>query len=172
MTLIVVCRTAGRLALPGSPQREERTTFRKGGRNLQRVSQARKDFCNEESLRHNFDFFNVSKRLENIPPLGWDRGRSSIHILRSLFGIDWEDMVQVIYAGDSAADEYAMEALKGVAYTFKVINEDATGLTKTWANSRLQGPDAVLTMLKFLQRKLAGKINKELQTRELEKIFV
>ena len=49
-----------------------------------------------------------------------------------------------------------MEALKGVAYTFKVINEDATGVTKTWANSRLQGPDAVLTMLKFLQRKLAG----------------
>ena len=36
----------------------------------------------------------MSKRLENIPPLGWDRGRSSIHILRSLFGIDWEDMVQ------------------------------------------------------------------------------
>ena len=50
-----------------------------------------------------------------------------------------------------------MEALKGVAYTFKVINEDATGVIKTWANSRLQGPDAVLTMLKFLQRKLAGK---------------
>ena len=36
----------------------------------------------------------MSKRLENIPPLGWDRGRSSIHILRSIFGIDWEDMVQ------------------------------------------------------------------------------
>ena len=50
-----------------------------------------------------------------------------------------------------------MEALAGVAFTFKVINEDATALTKTWANSRLQGPDAVLTMLKFLQRKLAGK---------------
>ena len=52
-----------------------------------------------------------------------------------------------------------MEALAGVAFTFKVINEDATALTKTWANSRLQGPDAVLTMLKFLQRKLAGKNN-------------
>ena len=45
--------------------------------------------------RHKFDFFNVSKRLETIPPLGWDRGRSSIHILRSLYGVDWEDMVQV-----------------------------------------------------------------------------
>ena len=44
----------------------------------------------------------------------------------------------MIYAGDSAADEFAMEALRGVAYTFKVINEDTTAVTKTWANSRLQ----------------------------------
>ena len=50
-----------------------------------------------------------------------------------------------------------MEALKGVAYTFKVINEDTTAITKTWANSRLQGPDSVLMMLKFLERKLSGR---------------
>ena len=31
-----------------------------------------------------------------------------------------------------------MEVLKGVAYTYKVINEDTTAITKTWANSRLQ----------------------------------
>jgi len=110
--------------------------------------------------KHEFDFFNVSKRIENVPPVGWDRGRSSIHILRSLFGVDWEELVQVIYAGDSAADEFAMEVLRGVAYSFKVINEDTSALTKTWANARLQGPDAVQTMLKYLERKMAGrKIN-------------
>ena len=77
----------------------------------------------------------------------------------------------MIYAGDSAADELAMEVLRGVAYSFKVniltefsgfisdwlrsietllqvINEDTSALTKTWANARLQGPDAVQTMLK------------------------
>lgn len=107
--------------------------------------------------KHDYDFFNVSKRMENAPPMGWDRGRSSIHILRSLFGVDWEDMVQVIYAGDSAADEIAMEVLRGVAYSYKVINEDTTALTKTWANARLQGPDAVLTMLKYLEKKMAGR---------------
>ena len=64
---------------------------------------------------------------------------------------------QVIYAGDSAADEIAMEALRGVAYTFKVINEDTSAITKTWANARLQGPDSVLMMLKFLERKLSGR---------------
>ena len=46
-------------------------------------------------LRHGYEFFNVSKRLENVPPVGWDRGRSSIHILRSIFGMDWEETVQV-----------------------------------------------------------------------------
>lgn len=107
--------------------------------------------------KHNYQFFNVSKRLENVPPVGLDRGRASIHILRSIFGLDWEERVQVIYAGDSAADEFAMEVLRGVAYTYKVINEDSTVITKTWANARLQGPDAVLTMLKYLERKLSGR---------------
>ena len=71
--------------------------------------------------------------------------------------------LKVIYAGDSAADEFAMEVLRGVAYSFKVcpvsfrslyqflhqvINEDTSALTKTWANARLEGPDAVQIMLK------------------------
>ena len=30
----------------------------------------------------------------------------------------------------------------------QVINEDTSALTKTWANARLEGPDAVQTMLK------------------------
>ena len=75
-----------------------------------------------------------------------------------------QGLLQVIYAGDSAADELAMEVLRGVAYSFKVnclrdlsglywslyqvINEDTSALTKTWANARLEGPDAVQTMLK------------------------
>ena len=45
----------------------------------------------------------------------------------------------MIYAGDSAADETAIERLKGVAYTFRVINEDADVITKTAADYRLAG---------------------------------
>jgi len=115
------------------------------------------EMVSEIYRKHDFEFMHVSKRIENVPPVGWDRGRSSIHILRSLFGVDWEEMVQVIYAGDSAADEFAMEVLRGVAYSFKVINEDTSALTKTWANARLEGPDAVQTMLKYLERKLGGR---------------
>ena len=40
--------------------------------------------------------------------------------------MDWEERVQVIYAGDSAADEIAMEVLKGVAYTYKVDDKKST----------------------------------------------
>jgi hypothetical protein len=45
----------------------------------------------------------------------------------------------VIYAGDSAADELAISRLKGVAHTFRVINEDSTVITKTVADYRLEG---------------------------------
>lgn len=46
--------------------------------------------------RHNFDVLTVSKRFENVPPMGWDRGDSCIHILKWMFGLDWEDRVKVV----------------------------------------------------------------------------
>ena len=48
-----------------------------------------------------------------------------------------------MYAGDSEADEYAIRRLKGVAYTFRVITEDASAITRTAANYRLEGKDSV-----------------------------
>lgn len=81
----------------------------------------------------------MSRRIENLLPLGLDRGDSCIHILRSLFGVDWEERVRVIYAGDSASDEFAIEKLKGVAYTFRVTNEDSSAITKTKADFWLPG---------------------------------
>jgi hypothetical protein len=55
---------------------------------------------------------------------------------------------QVIYAGDSAADELAISRLKGVALTFRVINEDSTVITKTEADYRLEG-NKLLRFCKF-----------------------
>ena len=37
----------------------------------------------------------MSKRVENLAPEGWDRGTSCLHILRSLYGVDWEERVKV-----------------------------------------------------------------------------
>jgi len=44
--------------------------------------------------RHGFDVLTVSKRFENVPS-GRDRGDACIYILRSLFGLDWEERVNV-----------------------------------------------------------------------------
>ena len=45
--------------------------------------------------KHSFEHLTVSKRVENLAPEGWDRGTSCLHILRSLYGVDWEERVKV-----------------------------------------------------------------------------
>nr|CAD7203129.1 unnamed protein product [Timema douglasi] len=85
--------------------------------------------------------------LEAKPPLKWDQGRASLHILRTTFGADWLERVRVVYAGN----EGAMMALQGIACTFRV---DSSPTVKTAANFRLAGPDAVLTMLRWIEKQM------------------
>ena len=65
--------------------------------------------------------------------MAWDKGRASIYILRTAFGLDWSDRIRIIYAGDDLTDEDAMEALKGMAFSFRVVNSN---LVQTSANMR------------------------------------
>ena len=65
--------------------------------------------------------------------MSWDKGRASIYILRTEFGVDWSDRVRIIYAGDDVTDEDAMTALKGLAFSFRVVNSN---LTQTSASMR------------------------------------
>ena len=46
-------------------------------------------------VKRSNDVLTVSKRFENVPPMGWDRGDSCIHILKWMFGLDWEDRIKV-----------------------------------------------------------------------------
>ena len=71
--------------------------------------------------------------MKSKPPVAWDKGRASIYILRTAFGVDWSDRIRIIYAGDDVTDEDAMQALKGMAFSFRVVN---TNLTQTSANMR------------------------------------
>ena len=73
------------------------------------------------------------KTVKSKPPVAWDKGRASIYILRTAFGVDWSDRIRIIYAGDDVTDEDAMQALKGMAFSFRVVN---TNLTQTSANMR------------------------------------
>ncbi|KAF9409913.1 hypothetical protein HW555_010845 [Spodoptera exigua] len=87
--------------------------------------------------------------LEARPPVEWDKGRASIYILRTAFGLDWSERIRIIYAGDDVTDEDAMLALKGMAATFRIASSN---ITKTSAERRLSSTDSVLAMLKWVER--------------------
>ncbi|XP_023020813.1 trehalose-6-phosphate synthase 1 isoform X3 [Leptinotarsa decemlineata] len=96
--------------------------------------------------------FNAAKAhcaIEAKPPVQWNKGRASIYILRTAFGVDWCERIRIIYVGDDATDEDAMQTLKGMAATFRVTSSD---ITKTYAERRLPSTDAVLTLLKWVER--------------------
>ena len=46
--------------------------------------------------------------LEAKPPVQWNKGRASIYILRTAFGVDWSERIKIIYAGDDVTDEDAL----------------------------------------------------------------
>ncbi|XP_072939133.1 uncharacterized protein Tps1 isoform X2 [Epargyreus clarus] len=87
--------------------------------------------------------------IEARPPVEWNKGRASIYILRTAFGLDWSERIRVIYAGDDVTDEDAMLALKGMAATFRIASSH---ITKTAAERRLSSTDSVLAMLKWVER--------------------
>ncbi|KAG5896540.1 hypothetical protein JTB14_030744 [Gonioctena quinquepunctata] len=92
--------------------------------------------------------------IEAKPPVQWNKGRASIYILRTAFGVDWCERIRIIYVGDDATDEDAMQALKGMAATFRVTTSQ---ITKTSAERRLPSTDSVLTMLKWVERHLGRR---------------
>ena len=87
--------------------------------------------------------------VEARPPIGWDKGRAVLHILRSRYGPAWSEHVRVIYAGDDQTDEDAFRFLAGLATTFRVGGAD----TLTAAARRLPDVEAVRALLEWLGRR-------------------
>ncbi|RZF35672.1 hypothetical protein LSTR_LSTR014288 [Laodelphax striatellus] len=90
---------------------------------------------------HGFRAGEAHCALEAKPPVQWNKGRASIYILRTAFGLDWSERIRIIYAGDDVTDEDAMEALKGMAATSAWPSR---ALWKTAAQRRLPSTDSVL----------------------------
>jgi len=93
-----------------------------------------------------FQFRDAHAALEARPPIGWDKGRAVLHILRERYGPGWAEKVRVVYAGDDQTDEDAFRFLEGLAMTFRVGASD----TLTAAARRLPDVNAVLTLLEWL----------------------
>lgn len=80
--------------------------------------------------------FNAAKAhcaIEAKPPVQWNKGRASIYILRTAFGVDWSERIRIIYVGDDATDEDAMQVYELVDLYFdiaKTIHTDRKSLMK------------------------------------------
>ena len=68
--------------------------------------------------------------------------------------MDWSQKVRIIYAGDDNTDEDAMTALKGMAFSFRVVNSN---LTQTAADMRLASTESVVCLLRWVERHMAGR---------------
>jgi len=94
---------------------------------------------------------------EAKPPVKWNKGNAAIYILRSAFGVNWSKRIRIIYAGDDLTDEDAMQALKGMAYSFRVVN---SGLVQTIADHRLPDTKGIETMLRWVENFILQKRQK------------
>jgi trehalose 6-phosphate synthase/phosphatase len=84
--------------------------------------------------------------VEARPPIGWDKGRAVLHLLRARDGPAWSEGVCVVYVGDDDTDEDAFRALLGLGITFRVGRAERL----TLAARRLPDLEAVETLLRWL----------------------
>ncbi len=62
--------------------------------------------------------------------------------------------IRILFAGDDVTDEDAITALKGMAFTFRIVSNH---LTKTAADKRLPSTDSVLTLLRWVEKHLSHR---------------
>jgi trehalose 6-phosphate synthase/phosphatase len=87
--------------------------------------------------------------VEARPPIGWDKGRAVLHILKARYGPAWSESIRVVYVGDDITDEDAFRFLAGLSRTFRVGSPD----TPTAATHRLPDVDAVQSLLQWIGRR-------------------
>jgi trehalose 6-phosphate synthase/phosphatase len=90
--------------------------------------------------------------VEARPPIGWDKGRAVLHLLRERHGPDWSERLRVVYVGDDDTDEDAFRLLLGLGVTFRVGRAERP----TLATRRLPNVEAVETLLRWIAERPAS----------------
>lgn len=97
-------------------------------------------------MEHGYQPRDAHAAIEARPPIGWDKGRAVLHILRECYGPAWSERVRVIYVGDDQTDEDAFRFLAGLAMTFRVGSAE----TPTSALRRLPNVEDVRSLLDWI----------------------
>ena len=97
-------------------------------------------------VAHGYQARDAHMAVEARPPIGWDKGRAALHVLRERWGPNWSEKVRVIYVGDDQTDEDAFRFLAGLASTFRV----GSAQTPTAASRRRPNVEAVRKLLEWL----------------------
>ncbi len=115
-----------------------------------KVAEPKRDALIEEArsliIASGFQARDAHCAVEARPPIGWDKGRAVLHILRSRYGRAWSERVRVIYVGDDLTDEDAFRLLAGLAITFRVGPADVP----TAASRQLPNVDAVKALVEWV----------------------
>ena len=93
-----------------------------------------------------FQARDASFAVEARPPIGWDKGHATLHVLRARYGPGWSEDVRPIYVGDDETDEDAFRVLAGLGITFFVGSADRP----TQASRTLPNVDSVRALLAWI----------------------
>ena len=120
-----------------------------------------KNIFNASGIKIHYSYMAFEAR----PPIEWDKGYAALFIMDSIYGSNWSDTVSTIYIGDDRTDEDAFRALKGRSISFRVLR---TTNVKTEATHTLPSCDAVLTLLKWIEKKMSFRIPQVIRSGNIE----
>lgn len=99
--------------------------------------------------RAGFQAYDAHQAVEGRPPVGWDKGRAVLHILRERYGPTWSADIVPLYIGDDRTDEDAFRVLSGLGPTFRVGSPE----TPTAASHPLPNVESVRALIEYLAQR-------------------
>jgi trehalose 6-phosphate synthase/phosphatase len=85
--------------------------------------------------------------VEARPPIGWDKGRAVIHVLRARHGPAWSESLRVIYVGDDDTDEDAFRTARPDRLLAIRVGNSRQSCARYWLRSQDEMDGLLQTLL-------------------------